>query len=170
MCLAIEKTFKRREDARAFTKKPMIAKKNIYVYKYLEANDEIKISDIDIDGINKEDFWYSPFRGAPYLPGATHQVDKFSFEVTKVYNNWGVNINKGLHSFLTKEDAEKYFNNKYKSKFIGAIVRCYIPKGAQYFKNKFNIVSTQLKIPEFTLTPIEGSKITYKVSKNWQLV
>lgn len=167
MCLKIDDNFITRESAKKFSKKPLIAKSNIYVYKFF-----IRDENEDIDGKEEEDeykkcFWYSPYRGVPYFPGAIHQDKKFSFEVKKIAGRWRVGVNKGIHAFLNKEIAKSNF--KASDKFFNALVRCKIPKGTPYFKNGREIASLALEVPEYYWTPINGNKKHLQISKGWEL-
>jgi hypothetical protein len=152
MCLRIDKEFETRRAAKDFTLTPLVAEKNIYVYKCLLTE-------------CKDEFWYSPYRGAPYSPGFSHHVNKFSFKFLK-WTRWQVQVRHGIHAFLKKEDAKEFVSQN-KLSVVYAIVKCSIPKGTQYFKNKNQIVSLQLHVPELNAKKI-GNKF-YQLPKTWEL-
>ena len=122
MCLTINKTFKTRKEAREFTKNPKIAEKDIRVYKVLTQDN------------------YSPHFPMKYEKGFHYKEEKFSFEICRWYDIWGVSINKGLHSAKNIRKANFRVNCGYGDK----IVIMYIPKGAKYFESNGEYVSTEL--------------------------
>ena len=129
MCLIIEQKFETRREAREFSKKPLIAQKNIRVYKILEKDQNIFVS---------------PYRGFTYTQGKQYSV-KFSFDIdiNHFSYKWEIAIKKGLHVFTSSISATEHpLYSPYARNLI--IVEMYIPKGALYFKAKNTIVSTEL--------------------------
>lgn len=125
MCLYIEKNFKTRQQARDFTKKPLIAKRNITVYKTLDQVTYLEKT--------KKTIGYSPFQSYRYEKGKTYKVKKFSFEIVSDVCYWNVKIHKGLHAFT-------------KSNYGSHCVKMIIPRGTKYFlaKKDNEIVSQKL--------------------------
>jgi len=109
MCLTVEKTFKTRQEARDF--KPLIAKKDIKVYKYLYVNLKGK--------------YVSPYLNFEYEKGY-HYTAKISKRVFKYYShlNWSLKFYRGLHAFL---NPVAYMRRGY----IEIVM--YVPKGSQYY-------------------------------------
>lgn len=133
MCLKIKETFKTRAEAREFTKAPLIAKKDIVVYKIL---------------VFYENKYYSPYRSVQYYKNEIKHVKKFSFNIVDICGKWHVDVNKGLHSHkklvptfplsLLTSTKTNYF-----------VVKCIIPKGTFYFKNNNEeYVSLSLVMPK----------------------
>lgn len=126
MCLTI-KGSKTRDIARQAAK-PLIAKKNIVVYKsfYYKWRGEHILE--------------SPFQGHRYARKSLHKVKKLGIIIMNWAScDWRVEVNEGLHSWTTRQRAKNCDGN--------TIVRCTIPKGAKYLKSKNgDIVSTHLYI------------------------
>ena len=115
MCLTISQYFKTRQQARDFSKQPLIAKKDIVVYKV-----------INIFG------GASIYRNFKYEQGYHYyQTGKrpFGFVIYKgsFQEKWKIDINEGLHSYSTVTKATSRCDSYSK------VVEMIIPKGAKYF-------------------------------------
>jgi len=107
MCLQVDKKFRTRQEARDY--KPLIAKKDIKVYKYLE--------------VNNGKYW-SPVQVFEYEKGYQYSA-KIGRRIFKFFcsNSWNIKCNRGLHS---------YIKPKYHMQCNYAQVVMYIPKGSEY--------------------------------------
>lgn len=149
MCLNLKEKFKRRDEARAFTKKPRIAGRSIKVYKLLCLDDEGDVTK-----------YYSPYRGTLYKPSEEKKVSKFSFKIVDACE-WRISVNKGIHSFSNTFNITTD-NLNY------VVVECIIPKGTPYFKNDNEYVSLQLNIPDLEFKVVKKKKsITLVPNKEW---
>ena len=115
MCLHSLKHYKTKKEALQASKKPLIAEKDITVYKRLNLNDN------------------SPYQFFKYEKGYEYIEHSFLKDETKVFYIWQVKEyyfikNKGFHAYRSKNKAEA-FRNTYTQK----IVKMVIPKGAKYF-------------------------------------
>lgn len=125
MCLTVDKEFKTRKEAREFKNKPLIAKKDIRVYKVLNTNCNT-----------------SMVRGMKYYKGFHHtELKPFNSKIYKVYwpDYWYIDINSGLHSYtnIKRANLMKCSGEK--------VVVMYIPKGSLFFKgDNEDYVSDQL--------------------------
>lgn len=118
MCLYVERDFKTKKEAIAFSKKPLIAKEDITVYKILDRG------------------FFSPYRDFKYKRGEEYKAT-FSFFVTSISHD--LEVHSGLHAYVSMEYA--YGNRSDEQK----IYKMTIPKGAKYFVGIFNeIVSNRL--------------------------
>lgn len=118
MCLQVDKRFKTRQEARDY--KPLIAKKDIKVYKYL---------------VFEDDSYISPFQGFKYEKGYHYSanIGKSVFK-RRHLNVWTIECNRGLHAY-THEMNKPYFKQ----------IIMYIPKGSEYYKGiNEDIVSNNL--------------------------
>lgn len=137
MCLTLR--FKTRQELRDYKNNPLIAKKDIIVYKLLYYN-------------HKEGTLTSPFRAHEYNKGEwLYQIDikKFSFRCHKPWDYesyWLLDINKGLHSYSDLKRAKAMINEVV---YANRIYPMIIPKGSQYYinKDKNEIVSDNLIFP-----------------------
>lgn len=117
------------------TKQDMIVYKTLY-YKYLH-NEGQKWKNQYGSGIVNTKFT-SPYCNFEYELGYHYYQegkDKFTYD----YNNSCTEfyVNKGLHAWLSQKTAE--------SRRAGNIVvECIIPKGSEYFKGEYDIVSDNL--------------------------
>ena len=117
MCLQVDKRFRTRQEARDY--KPLIANKDIKVYKYLD--------------VNNGKYW-SPYQGFEYTQGY-----QYSAKITKNYRkyiNWKIFCNRGLHS---------YIKPKYSMQCEYTQIVMYIPKDSEYYLGSLeDIVSNNL--------------------------
>jgi len=155
MCLNLKETFKRRDSARAFTKAPLVTGRAIKTYKILCLDEES----------GELDKLYSPHRSSVYKPSEEKKVSKFSFTITDACG-WRIAVNKGLHSYKTKELALAVIDTYVKSKRTCIVVECTIPKGTPYFKNAHEFVSLQLNLPCLSFS-IDKKKKLATPSKEW---
>lgn len=131
MCLKIQNQFTTRKEARNFFSEPLIANKNITVYKVLE---------------NFNDDMLSPYQSEQYKFGELKSVNKFSSETINLGGRlWMLTINKGIHSYNPKQ--LKLLGNIFNLKFH-TVAKCVIPKGTPYFKNDREYVSLALQMPK----------------------
>ena len=76
-------------------------------------------------------------------------------------------IEKGLHSFAKLKDAKAFCKDQFNLSLNHVIVKCYIPKGAEYYKGIFNeyeaYVSNKLKYTTEILN-IEKLELNKKVN------
>lgn len=86
MCLTIYKDFKSLNEAKKFKRKPLIAKKDIRVYKVLTINN------------------VSPYFYMKYEKGF-HYIEKQPF-IGEIYSHW-IEIKTGLHSCNIKKAKNK---------------------------------------------------------------
>jgi hypothetical protein len=116
-----------RKDAREL--KPLIAKKDIIVYKML-----------DLCLVNDRWCFVSPYYGMEYKPNKTYRVERMQKTIT---NNtwyglpsWSVNIGRGFHA--------------YRKPLCRTLNRFIIPKGSKYFisADGSEIVSDRIKTPK----------------------
>ena len=130
MCLTLNKKFKTEKAALEASKNPLIAKKDMTVYKAVRPVNENKFQAI-----------YQTFtfeKGYHY-----YQTGKeFSFIVSLVTYSpdslYNLRVYRGLHSYI----------RKYQAQSKGHTERVIIPKGAKYFIGKNgDIVSNQLIFP-----------------------
>lgn len=124
MCLKIS-GFHTRKEAIAASQNPLIAERDINVYKIL-----------DKDG-------YSPFRVMKYDKGTHYYQTGKAFTVSTVKDfscKWSIKVKRGLHSTTipTRYDRITMDVGCYKS------VRMVIPKGSKYFTNGIDYVSDNL--------------------------
>jgi len=118
MCLTVDKEFNNESTAIEYTKNPKIAGRDRVVYKVLDKDNK------------------SPYQGFKYHKGflyyQTNKKKPFDIGVHSFW--WGVykiNINDGLHAFITK-DAAEYLRIRSKVSEL-RVVKMVIPKGARYF-------------------------------------
>lgn len=154
MCLAVVKKFKTKKEAVEFSKKPLIAKRNIVVYKLLK-------------GTTKG--FKSPFKKVAYETGVNYKVNKFSFGLVKFqkYGCWVLVVNQGIHTFATSECAKRFKREK-ELDFMGIVGKCVIPKGTKYFKNDTQFVSLKLGVPLYEVWK-ESEKVL-RHSKEWEWI
>ena len=122
MCLKVNTNFYTRKEAREH--KPLIAEKDIKVYKVIDVNDR-----------------------SPYFNFKYHKKYHYSCNFSKNivnYGRWYIKINKGLHSFIKHSEAKirkaGFLNEDYFK-----IVTMYIPKGSEYYLgDNGDIVSNNL--------------------------
>ena len=153
MCLKLNEIFKTREEARGLSKKPLIAGRAIKAYKLL------LVSDYELE-------FFSPHRGAQYKPGEEKRVKKFSFEFRDVCGIWRLAVNKGLHSYKTKEHVEVIISQSGNMN-IYVIAECTIPKGTPYFENDNEYVSLKLNLPSLSFDFNKKKKILIPNNK-WE--
>ena len=137
MCLRLKQKFPRVIDAKRFSETPLIASRNLTVYKVL-----------DLVEVNKEKEYYSTYRSTQYREGETKEVPKFSFKITSPYKRcapWSLDIHSGLHSF---RKIEKAYILMWRDETV--LIKCTIPKGTPYFKNEDTgeYVSLKLQMPK----------------------
>lgn len=130
MCLIFDKRFSTRQEARDAIHTPLIAKKDIPVYKVV----------YEITNSRWVGPYYSRFK---YKEGINKSV--FSFKTYKAFLvfdvvGWKVEVNRGLHSFIRKASAVSF--SSWRTNAV--IKRMIIPKGAKYFKNSEEYVSDTL--------------------------
>jgi len=119
------KYFKTKEKAVEAKNNPKIAKRDIPVWKQLiSLNPDEKVG-------------FSPYYSFPYFKGFHYYItDRRKFgiyvEATGYSRDYKLVINKGLHSYSS--------NNRYKIN----LVKMYIPKGALYYTDGEEYVSSQL--------------------------
>ncbi len=132
MCLEIKNKFKSATEIKKFMKNPLIAEKDLKVYKILE----ICYGNI-----------VSPFQYVSYTENELKTVKEFKYHYS--YDNI-LYIEDGLHCFSKKRSAIDLKKSLPKT----FIVECIIPKGTPYFNGvDNNIVSLALKIPsEFNIS------------------
>lgn len=127
MCLVINQQFKNRSSARAH--KPLVADKNIVVYKRLSLQ---RFGDGAL---------VSPYFNARYNLGETY-TSKLTRYCLRHAQGWIVAVSRGIHSYTTVRGALRH---AYGSEVI---LRCIIPKGAEYWiGDDDDIVATQLRLP-----------------------
>ncbi len=136
MCLHIEGIFRTRALAQQHVKTPLIAKRNITVYKVLEK----------VYTLKPYIEFVSPHRCTPYLPNEIKTAKKFSFRYIDACG-WRIEINKGLHSYGKDRPDVQDWHRISKKSFHKIIVKCIIPKGTPYYKNKSEYVSLKLEMP-----------------------
>lgn len=116
------------------TKEPLIATKDIKVYKWLivssfsyfnpETNDGIVVS-------KREPIYVTPYRWTQVKIGETYTS---ILDPVKIGQNcWGKpspEVEKGLHSFGALKSAKE-------DNIGGVICECVIPKGSKYYKGSF---------------------------------
>jgi len=147
MCLKLKEKFKKRDIARAFTKKkPLVTTQDIKVYKVLRVSEKGELK------------FFSPYREMQYKSGKENKISKFSYQYSNVTGTWRVAINKGLHSYIKKEFAIAFVALS-KGKHVYAIVKCIIPKGTPYYKNTYSYASLQLDLPSLSFKVDEVKKI-----------
>ena len=83
--------------------------------------------------------YYSPYEGYKYIKGKLN-ISPLEITISKEFD-YTISINKGFHSFRTKEDAYKYelIND---SRTV--LCKCIIPKGSTVVYNNSEIVSNQI--------------------------
>src|SRR5674476_1102028 len=95
MCLHIKQTFKNKKEAINFSKKPLIAKEDIRVYKALAftilLNQRV-----------------SPIKRFPFNKGFHYTNGKFSFDFFRGYGFTSLSILRGFHSNKTRKSAEEW--------------------------------------------------------------
>ena len=84
--------------------------------------------------------YYSPYEGYIYIKGELN-ISPLGIQINRALDDWSINImiNEGFHSFLTKEDANKFFNDP-----EAVLCKCIIPKGSTISSNGSEIVSNQI--------------------------
>lgn len=128
MCLKIQKTFASEHKARKFARAPLIAEEDVKVYKVLRKN-----------GL-------SPHQDFKYEKGYHYSVKRFTYKLNWFVNgrtkyDFEVRIYEGLHSYRIKTAAHKVNPTGTWNKMIVAM---YVPKGAKYFMEGDQVVSTEL--------------------------
>lgn len=125
MCLRIY--IESKKQGIHFKQNPLIASKDITVWKVLEKNDR------------------SVFRKFKYQKGVHYfQTGKpFSFRISENVSGFAfMTIDKGLHSYCSRTKAKSYLDTNKK------IVKFIIPKGSKYYLGCMqDIVSDQLIYP-----------------------
>jgi len=122
MCLIIEKSFYSMKELHEFASKPLIAKKDIKVYKVLGTNN------------------ISPYRKMLYEKNFEYtEHQPFTYYCSDELGAHALYLRQGLYSFTRKSTAKNSL------RFDRKIVEMIIPKGAQYFKGVGStIVSNKL--------------------------
>lgn len=118
MCLQIQKSFRTKKEAKEFMLKPLIAKKDIEVFKVL----------------NKDNT--SIYKDFQYTKGFEYTNDKFTIDYIRFLDR--LNIHSGIHSCKTKSATQIHKQDHHK------VVKMIVPKGAEYFENDDEIVSNRL--------------------------
>jgi hypothetical protein len=122
--------FRLRIKDKKILEKPLVAKEDIIVYKVLQTH---------IFNGNK---YFSPYRKYPYKRGEHYYQDtkrkKQPFRIFYDGHNHRMHIYVGLHAFLSEKKAKKF------GYFVFKMI---VPKGAKYYKNRTEIVSTDLIFP-----------------------
>lgn len=131
MCLTITKLHFRKL-------KPKKAKKNIKVYKILLANMEAPI----------QNYRYRPNRHNPIVD-FTYSHTYYNLEFSFLFSKH--EICAGYHAFTSLKAAIKLHKAFLPS--ITYIHVAYIPKGAQYYKSKRQIVSNSIVVTSIVLYP-----------------
>jgi hypothetical protein len=131
MCLSIY------VRSKAELMQPKIATKDIKVYKVLQL---LKVSG----------GYISPYRNMAYEPGTHYyQHDKKKKQpfllITSLYFLKKYRIETGLHAFINKKAAKTELDYQFNKSPI--IIEMIVPKGAKYYRNKTEIVSTDLIFP-----------------------
>lgn len=128
MCLTT-KAFNTRAEAREAAKNPLIAKKDIIVYKGLDKY--------------KDTGYKSPCLKFLWEPG-THYYQtgnkQLGTSILKGWaNQWRIYIEEGLYAYT--KNTTVYFGNK--------LIKMVVPKGAKYFisNNGNEIVATEMIFP-----------------------
>ncbi len=112
MCLTLKQRFKTLKEAKEASKKPLIAKKDIIVYKSLYRN---------------RTGGYTPFRQFQMAEGEHYyQTGKpFGFKLGHVSYGYYVSIHSGLHACINRQRAARIDGN--------LTVKMIVPKGSKYF-------------------------------------
>ncbi len=113
MCLNVKEIFRTRREAREFARNPLIAKKDITVYKVICPSGQ------------------APYRSFIYEKGYHYYNEGKRALGTSIVNfrpnQWEIRVNQGLHSFIDKRCAKRMA-------ICGRqIVQMVIPKGSKYF-------------------------------------
>lgn len=132
MCLTINKRFQTKEEAIVASHKPLIAKKDITVYKGLRRMVKGRYS--------KKERWLTPYKKFEFEKGYHYYQDDDTFGIQYIYSfsgdSWEILIGVGLHACRKKARARHHSKDVFKM---------VVPKGAKYFENQFgDIVSTEL--------------------------
>lgn len=127
MCLNLVKT----KDT--FEEHIEIAQEDMVVYKVMSYKSKYL-------GLWKR--FYSYYQAFVYKPNKVYKVDKFGYDIFRA-NNMYYEIGKGFHAYLTHEDA--YCFIKHYGVLTVNIIECIIPKGTEYLKNSYEIVSKSIK-------------------------
>ena len=130
MCLIVNERFQTREEAIVASHKPLIAKKDITVYKGLRRM---------IKGLySKKERWLTPYKNFEFEKGYHYYQDNDTFGIYYSFSDyhWRIVIGAGLHACTKKARAREHSKNVFKM---------VVPKGAKYFLNNLGeIVSTEL--------------------------
>jgi hypothetical protein len=134
MCLTLKST-KTRQEARNL--KPLIAKKDIYVYKVFDRNEHTGYE------------LHSPYRGFLYKLGLSYSA-KLSKHIYHYRSAWEISIHRGLHCYKTKKGMLSDWGGMDDIDVKNSIValQCIVPKGSEYYQNDNEIASNQLILPE----------------------
>lgn len=99
-----------------FDQIPVVAKEDIFCYKVVEFFD------------NK---YFTYYKGCCVEIGRTYLS-------TLVKDSWG-DIEEGLHSFTTLNDAKMFLDDEEPEQKQVAIIKCIIPTGSVYYQGIFSI-------------------------------
>jgi len=137
MCLTVINKFKTRQQARDFAKQPLIATKDISVFKILKR--ETCFFSGEFQGYS------SPYRSMIYERNQEYSVPNFKSNTQNNYKSeWRLNISSGLHAYTSEYVARQLWEDEIYDK-THLLVKMYIPKGALYFIGEDKeIVSTKL--------------------------
>lgn len=125
MCLIVNKMFASSEEARNYFNKPLIAKKDIKVYKILENLNKNKTTG------------YSPFKYMKYKKGFQYTESHFNMNIEEYYTSlYELCINQGLHAYIKKNSEGLKCHLSQFSYSSPEIIEMYIPKGSKYFLGK----------------------------------
>lgn len=115
MCLRIKERFSSKEDAVKFMKKPLIAEKDIRVYKVLNR------------------FNMAIYRHFQYEKGYCYtETESFSYIAKEpLFSGIYIEIYTGFHSCKDIKSAKSHIGSIHHR-----IVTMYIPKGAKYFEGE----------------------------------
>ncbi len=128
--------------------KGIVAEKNIDCYKVLYYQFRNQKSNIRL---------FSPYQHFEYEKGKVYSLNT-NF---RAHNK---DVNRGLHSYRKLERAENW--NNYNNLDI-VIVKCIIPKGAAYLKNKHEFVSNALKVTKIVHIFKNGRGTSEELNKKY---
>lgn len=137
MCLTVNITFPTKKDAQNY--KPLIATKDIKVYKVLEYGTKAKTK-----AKTNKDRLYSPYRGFYYDKGTQYTESKLNrrYHTTCWSNQCTLHIEKGLHAYVTKDCRQIKDHLSTYAYAKPVVVVMVIPKGSQYYLGDNNDIVT----------------------------
>lgn len=128
--------------------------------------DKKLIAEEDIVCYKVATVWYKSKNGIRTKLEMKTPFQKCTVELNKTYDSKLIvekvmetfTIHIGIHSFITKEGAEKLCNHLNRFLEYYKVIECVIPKGSEYYVGRFFSTSSRITNPN----SYASNKLTYK--------